>query len=428
MQAATVWPAPHATGPVRARVALPGSKSLTNRALVLAALADGPSRIGSPLRSRDTLLMAAALRALGTTIRDDGPHWHLTPTVAAPGAAVSLDCGNAGTVARFLPAVAALGPAEVRLHGDERMSQRPLAPLLGALRALGAQVDGDAVPFTVRGGGHLRGGAAQLDASSSSQFVSGLLLAAPRFDDGLDLRHVGAPVPSAIQVEMTVRMLAEAGATVRAEPDRWQVAPGRLTGRDWQVEPDLSSASAFLAAGAATGGEVTVADWPAESLQPGRRLPGLLAAMGAVVSHEADGLRVRGPDRLSGIDVDLHDYGEAVPTLTALAVLAHGPSRLRGVGHLRLQETDRLAALSEELGRLGARVEVLPDGLAVHPAPLSAGSGVVLDPRGDHRLAMAYAVVGLAVPGVQVSDIDTTAKTLPGFAGRWAAMLTPTGG
>ena len=425
--AAEVWSAPTAAGPVRGTVAVPGSKSLTARLLVLAALADGPSLLRDPLRSRDTRLMAAALRALGVEITDTGPggrDWSVTP--GALRGPAHLDVGNAGTVARFLPAVAALAAGTSTLDGDPRVRERPLGPLLAALAQLGADLETDpgtgGLPLTVRGGGSLAGGEVTLDASGSSQFVSGLLLAGPRMRAGVTVRHAGPPVPSAPHLEMTTGVLRDFGAVVDdTGPSVWRVEPGPLHGREVVVEPDLSSASAFLAAALATGGEVTLAGWPARTTQPGRLLPGLLEAMGASTALTPAGLVVRGGDRLRGLDADLSSYGEVVPTLTALAVLAEGPSRLRGVAHLRGQETDRLRALAEELGRLGARVTETADGLAIDPAPLTGG--VALDPRADHRLAMAYAVVGLVVPGVRVRDVGTVAKTVPDFVARWTALV-----
>jgi 3-phosphoshikimate 1-carboxyvinyltransferase len=270
-----------------------------------------------------------------------------------------------------------------------------------------------------------------VDASSSSQLVSGLLLAAPRYARGVAVSHVGPPVPSTPHLHMTVDALRRFGAQIQAPgdagnagpggpPDRWQVAPGALTGQDIAVEPDLSTALPFLAAAAVTGGQVTLAGWPAGTTQPGRLLPELFTAFGAVVDVDGDRLSVRG-GRLHGADLDLHAYGEAAPVLTALALFADGPSRLRGIAHLRLQETDRLAALAEEFGRLGARITVLDDGLHIDPSPLHAAT---LDPRADHRLAMAYAVAGLVVPGVRILDVATTGKTIPDFAGRWTALLT----
>ena len=411
---------------------MPGSKSDTNRALLLAALAEGVSRLSEPLASRDTLLMRDALRTLGVSIdTEPGPAGSAgTWVVHGPGpqvdpfAGVQVDCGNAGTVARFLPAVAALADGDVRLVGDARMSERPLAPLLNALRTLGARVTGSAIPCTVHGTGRLAGGAVTVNASSSSQLVSGLLLAAPRYDAGVSVRHAGPPVPSAPHLAMTVDLLRRSGATVTTGLDTWRVEPGPLAALDRAIEPDLSSASAFLAAAAATGGEVCLSNWPEHTHQPGRLLPKLFEALGCSVAVEPRGLVVRGPGRLRGIDVDLHEYGEAAPTFTALAVLADGPSRLRGIAHLRLQETDRLGALASELGRLGARIDVTSDGLAITPAPLH---GDTLDPHDDHRLAMAYAVVGLAVPDVQVLNIDTTAKTVPDFPARWSALLAGAG-
>lgn len=418
---ADAWPAPLAPGPVDAVVGVPGSKSLTARLLVLAALADGPSVLRAPLRARDSELMVAALRAMGTGIDSGGDDWSVQPgPLRGP---VRLDVGNAGTVARFLPAVAALADGTVTLDGDPRVRERPLGPLLVALRELGAELSGvERLPLTVRGAGALRGGTVVLDASSSSQLVSGLLLAGPRMAEGLTVRHAGPPVPSAPHLQMTVAELRACGALVNdSEPDRWRVEPGALRGRDVAVEPDLSSASAFLAAALATGGSVTLRGWPATTTQPGRLMPALLEAMGATTSLSPQGLSVTGGPRLLGLDADLRDHPEAATTLAALAVLAATPSRLRGIAHLRGQETDRLRALVEELGRLGARVRQTEDGLAVEPAPLRGDA--TLDPRADHRLAMAYAVVGLVVPGVRVLDVATVAKTVPDFVQRWSAML-----
>lgn len=413
------WAAPRARGPVRGTVTLPGSKSVTNRALVLAALADGPSRLTAPLRARDTELMAAALRALGAEVDDDGSNWLVRPRPLAR-TPVRIDCGLAGTVARFVPPVATLGDAPVRFDGDPRMYERPLGPLLRALRALGAHADADAIPVTVHG--PIAGGTATVDASTSSQLVSGLLLAGAAMPDGLEVRHVGATVPSAHHLAMTVRMLREHGATVTADAALWRVEPGPIRALDRVVEPDLSSASAFLAAAAATGGAVRIPGWPAHTDQPGAALPELLGRMGCAASVDDGALVLHGPDRLHGLDANLRDVPELALTLTALAVLADTPSTLRGIAHLRLQESDRLAAIAEQLGRVGARIEVNADGLAITPAPLHRCESP-LDPHADHRLAMAYAVVGLAVPGVRVADIATTGKTVPGFAGMWERLV-----
>jgi 3-phosphoshikimate 1-carboxyvinyltransferase len=427
---ADLWAAPAAAGPVVGRVSMPGSKSATNRALILAALSAGTSTLIAPLRARDTLLMAGALRALGAEVEQGDGQWLVTGRPAATEVAgARVECGNAGTVARFVPAAAAvMARGDVTIDGDPRMRERPLGPLLGALRALGAQLPAAAshVPFTMQATGSLRGGTLEVDASSSSQLISGLLLAAPRFDDGLVVSAAGGNVPSAPHLAMTVGMLRQAGAEVDDSAfGRWTVRPGELTATMYVIEPDLSSASAFLAAAAVTGGRVRLAGWPANTSQPGRLLPKLMTAFGCTVSVTSDGeLEVIGPDRLHGVDLDLSEYGEVVPTLTAMALFADSPTRLRGVAHLRGQETDRLLALAEEFGKLGAVITDTADGLAITPAPLHGGA--VLDPRADHRLAMAYAVAGLVVDGVQVSDIATTGKTVPDFPQLWADLLTET--
>ena len=403
---------------------LPGSKSVTNRALVLAALADGRSVVRRPLRSRDTELMAAALHGLGVDVTDTADGDWVVDGVAGPlePRTGAVDVGNAGTVARFLPAVATLGRGAVRFDGDPRVRERPLGPLLAALRTLGADLDGvQGLPVTVRGTGALRGGEVVLDASQSSQFVSGLLLAAPRFEHGVDVRHEGGALPSAPHLAMTVAALRAAGAQVDdAEPGRWRVLPGLLLPGDAVVEPDLSTAAAYLAAPLVAGGSVTVPGWPRGTVQPGAVLPELLKAMGGRVQATDDAVTVTAGDGLHGLEADLRDAPELTLVLTALAALADSPSRLTGVAHVRLQETDRLAALATELNALGGDVRELPDGLEVRPRRLSGGA---MDSYDDHRIAMAWAVLGLGVDGVQVRDVATTRKTVPDFVGSWERML-----
>ncbi|WP_067819467.1 3-phosphoshikimate 1-carboxyvinyltransferase [Actinomadura kijaniata] len=415
------WPAPVASTPVDATVPLPGSKSMTNRALILAALADAPGTVTRPLRSRDSELMAGALRALGVGVGEDAGDWQVLPGELAGPARV--DVGLAGTVMRFLPPVAALASGEVHVDGDPRARERPMGPIIRALRALGVEIDDggrDALPFTVHGAGGVEGGTVTIDASGSSQLVSGLLLAAPRFAKGVEVRHEGPPVPSAPHLVMTVAMLREAGATVETERNVWRVAPGPLRGREWAIEPDLSNAAQFLGAALVTGGRVTVPDWPSSTTQPGDALRDLLAAMGAEVALGPDGLTVRGTGAFSGLDADLHEVGELTPVLAALAALADGPSRLTGIAHLRGHETDRLAALVTEINGLGGDVRELPDGLEIRPRPLRGGVFRTYD---DHRMVMAAALLGLAVPGVEVENVATVGKTLPNFTELWTAML-----
>ncbi len=416
------WPAPRATRPVEATLSLPGSKSQTNRALVLAALADGPAVVHGALRSRDTLLMAAALSRLGSTIDTSGPDWTVDPGRSTADA--TIDCGLAGTVMRFVPPVAALSVGRTGFDGDPHMRSRPVRPVLDGLRALGVEIDDGgrgALPFAVRGTGSVPGGMVVIDASTSSQFVSALLLAGARFTAGVDVRHDGEPVPSQPHIEMTVAMLREHGVVVDdSEANRWAVARGPIAALDRRIEPDLSNAAPFLALAAATGGSVTVRDWPPRTTQAGDVLREILAAMGCTVERVDEGLRVTGSGKLQGVDLDLHDVGELTPVIAALCALAVTPSRLRGVGHIRGHETDRLAALAKELGGLGADVTEHPDGLSLRPAPMTGG---LWHTYADHRMAHAGVVVGAAVDGVLVENVATTGKTFPDFADVWSALL-----
>jgi 3-phosphoshikimate 1-carboxyvinyltransferase len=416
-----VWTTPHRPAPVDAVVSLPGSKSITARALILAALADGPSRLVRPLRARDTDLMAAGLRALGVRLEDDGPDLLVTPLPLRGPA--DIDAGLAGTVLRFLPPVAALADGPVRVDGDARLRDRPNAGLLTALRNLGVEIDDGGrgrAPFTVHGTGRVRGGVVEVDASESSQIVSGLLLAAARFDEGIDLRLTGG-VPSMPHVEMTVTTLREHGVDVVPTARGWRVSPGPIAGLDRVVEPDLSNAAPFLAAALVAGGRVTVRDWPTVTTQPGAHLDRLLSAMGADVVRTAEGLQVTGSGRIAPLVADLGEVGELTPVLAALCALAEGTSRLTGIAHLRGHETDRLQALDEVLSAVGARVEQLPDGLVIEPGPRRAAR---VDSYADHRMVMAAAVLGLAVDGVAVADPGAVAKTLPDFVERWAGLLS----
>ncbi|MCS7481661.1 3-phosphoshikimate 1-carboxyvinyltransferase [Umezawaea endophytica] len=414
------WSAPTATGPVRATVPVPGSKSITNRLLLLAALADGPSVLHAPLRSRDSTLMVEALKALGVAVAD-GPDgsWHVTPgDLRGP---ADVDCGLAGTVMRFLPPAAAIATGEIRFDGDPHARLRPMGTVLSALRALGADITGDGLPFTLNGTGGLRGGDVTIDASGSSQFVSGLLLSGARYERGVRVLHDGKPVPSLPHIAMTVEVLRAAGVEVDdREPNTWTVAPGPVRGHEWHVEPDLSNATVFLAAAAVTGGEVTVPGWPTKTTQAGDAVGDILRRMGCEVVLDERGLTVRGPERLTGLDIDLHDESELTPTVAALAALADGPTRIRGVAHIRGHETDRLAALVAEINGVGGAATETEDGLVIDPKPLRGGPWRAY---ADHRMATAGAIIGLVVPGVEVDDVGSTSKTIPDFPGMWATML-----
>ncbi|MFZ0140425.1 MAG: 3-phosphoshikimate 1-carboxyvinyltransferase [Aeromicrobium sp.] len=413
------WTAPRRETPLDAQVLVPGSKSLTNRLLVLAALGDGPSVLTRPLASRDTNLMADALATLGAHVERDGPTWTITPAAASVKGDVAVDCGLAGTVMRFVPPVAALTDASVTFDGDERARLRPMSPMITALRGLGVEIDDggrSALPFTLHGTGHVDGGTLEIDASASSQFVSALLLAAPRFEHGLDLWNTGATLPSLPHVEMTVAELRRRGVRVDDGTDRWVVAAGPIAALDADVEPDLSNAGPFVAAALVTGGSMRVLGWPESTTQAGDAWRAIAEAFGGQVQRDGDDMIFSADGALHGVELDLHDVGELTPVVAAVAALAEGESRLTGVAHLRGHETDRLAALAAEINRLGGDVEELADGLLIRPRPLNGGAFTTYD---DHRMAQAAVVLGLRVPGLDVENVGTTAKTYPDFATVW---------
>jgi 3-phosphoshikimate 1-carboxyvinyltransferase len=417
-----LWPAPTPTGAVAARVVLPASKSLTNRLLVLAALADSPSVLRKPLVARDTALMADALEALGAHIVRADDEWIVTPGSTATGD-ITIDCGLAGTVMRFVPPLAGLSHAAVTFDGDPRARERPMATTLASLRGLGIEIDGDStLPFTVHGHGLVKACELSIDASASSQFVSALLLAAPHFEHGLTLHHVGGSLPSQPHIDMTIDELRKRGVTVDdSVAGTWRVEPGPIAGRNVTVEPDLSNAGAFIAGALVTAGTVNVADWPETTTQAGAAWERIARAFGAAASVDGNDMTFEGPDRgsLQGVDLDLGDVGELAPVVAAVAALATEPSRLRGIAHLRGHETDRLAALATELSVLGGDVEETDDGLIIRPRPLHGGTFATYD---DHRMAHAAAVIGLVVPDVLVENVTTTAKTYPEFVTDWEAF------
>ena len=425
----TAWSAPVAEGPVQATVTVPGSKSLTNRELVLAALADAPSRLIAPLHSDDSNRMIEALSALGVGIDpvegngEFGPDLHVTPASRLSGD-TTVDCGQAGTVMRFVTPLTGLVSGEVVLTADANALHRPMGTMIKALRQVGVDIDDGgrwALPFTVRGHGHIRGGEVAIDASASSQFVSGLLLAAPRFDVGLHLIHTGDRLPSVPHIDMTVAALAHRGVHVEhPNPREWLVPAGTLRGKDTAIEPDLSNAAPFLAAALITGGTVSVPGWPAHSTQPGALLSDMLAILGARVSRRGGVLTATGSGGIAGVDLDLTAASELTPTLFALAAFADSPTVLHGIGHIRGHETDRIAALVGNLRALGGEAHELADGIRIVPRPLTGG---LWPAHHDHRIATAGAIIGLRVPGVYVDDIGTTAKTMPEFPDLWELML-----
>lgn len=434
----TPWQAPEAPHGVEATVTIPGSKSLTNRELILAALATGPGTLRAPLHSRDAQLMIDGLRALGTSIvevpgahREFGADLHITPAAELTGS-TTIACGLAGTVMRFLPSVAALALGPTAFDGDPYARKRPMRPVLEALRALGADIADEgrgALPFTVHGSGSLRGGRVELDASLSSQFVSGLLLSAPRFDEGVHVVHTGERLPSVPHIEMTLATLRARGVQADSPAvGEWRVTPGPIAARDLTIEPDLSNAAPFLAAALAARGSITVPNWPSHTTQVGDRLRELLPEFGATAQLTGTDLTVTGGGQLRGVRMHIPEAGELAPTLVGLAALAaHGSgagdgvgSEITGIGHIRQHETDRIAALVAEITRLGGDAVELPDGIAIRPATLHGGLWQAYD---DHRMATTGALIGLRIAGVEVDNIGTTAKTLPQFAQMWARML-----
>jgi len=426
------WPALfRGAQPVEAFVVIPGSKSVTNRALILAAQAYSPSILRRPLVSRDSELMVAGLRALGVGIEEKNVttngveelQWIITPAPLRGG--VKIDVGNAGTVMRFLPPLAALATGDVAFDGDPRSYERPLGPVIKALEELGISIEHDgrySLPLKLHGTGKIPGGALTIDASASSQFLSALLLVAPSFGNGIVATHKGGQLPSMPHIEMTVDMLRSFGAQVEVDNavQSWSVKSGKLHGQELVIEPDLSNAAPFLSLAMVCGGSVTIADWPKTTTQPGDQLRSIFTQMGAKVSMDERGLTLSGTGVIHGIDIDLHDVGELTPSIAAVAALADSPSHLRGIAHLRLHETDRLAALTREINSLGGDVVEEESALHITPAPLHGG---VFHTYDDHRLATAGAVLGLVVPGIEVENIATTRKTLPDFPGLWSSLL-----
>lgn len=393
----------------------------------MAALSEGECRINHPLQARDTLLMAQALSALGSSVEIQDEAFVVTPgRTSEP---VQVDCGLAGTVMRFVPPVAALSSSNIRFDGDPHARIRPMKQIISALGDLDVDVDDDGrgtLPFTVAGKGFVPGGTVTIDASASSQFVSALLLAGCRYDAGVTVIHSGAALPSMPHIDMSVEVLRELGIQVDVDVKNstnasWQVHPGIPRSFNVTVEPDLSNAAPFLAVALVCGGSVTIPDWPTQTTQAGNALINLLPQLGAVVLRDGNDLVVTGGSEISGIDVDLHEVGELTPVIAALCALATGESTLRGIAHLRGHETDRLVALVTEINKLGGNASETADGIHIKPAQLHGGQFATYS---DHRMAMAGAVLGLAVSDLVIEDIATTSKTLPNFADMWQEMIS----
>jgi len=428
----TNWSAPFRSGitsasqPLKAKISIPGSKSATNRALILAAISKTPSRLRKPLSSRDADLMVKGLRSLGCKINEikttEGFDYEITPQkLSGP---CQIDVGNAGTVMRFLPPIASLATGLVHFDGDARSHERPLEPVIKALEQLGISIEHGSkyrLPLTINGSGQINGGEIQIDASASSQFISALLLLGPATKNGLTVKHTGKSLPSMPHIEMTIQMLRKFGAIVEVDQNSWTIRSGELHGQDLTIEPDLSNAAPFMAAAMVCGGSVEILDWPKSTSQPGDQLRDIFAKMGARIEQNGEGLKIFGSGEINGIDIDLHDVGELTPTIAAVAALASSPSTLRGIGHLRLHETDRLAALANEINNLGGDVTEGPGELLIKPTNLVASQ--IFKSYEDHRMATAGAIIGLAVKDLIVENIETTKKTLPNFPGMWQEML-----
>ena len=428
----TNWNAPYRGGltsigePINSKITIPGSKSATNRALILAAIAKTPSRLRKPLSSRDADLMVKGLQSLGCNIEElkteQGFDYQITPQkLSGP---TQIDVGNAGTVMRFLPPIASLATGLVHFDGDARSHERPLGPVIKALEQLGASIEHGnkfRLPLTINGSGEIKGGEVEVDASASSQFISALMLLGPATKNGLIIKNIGETLPSMPHIKMTIQMLRQFGATVEIGENSWTVASGDLLGQDLTIEPDLSNAAPFMAAAMICGGSVQILDWPKLTSQPGDQLRDIFKKMGATIEQSDEGLRISGSGNINGIDIDLHDVGELTPSIAAVAALASSPSTLRGIAHLRLHETDRLAALANEINNLGGDVTEGPGELLIKPAKLVVSQ--IFKSYEDHRMATAGAIIGLAVKDLVVENIETTKKTLPDFPGMWQEML-----
>ncbi len=410
-------------------VRVPGSKSITQRALIAAALADGESTLRGPLASEDTHYTATALRAMGVEVTEEADCWRVGGhggRIEAPAGEIFL--GNNGTATRFLTSVAALGRGEFRITGEKRMEERPIAPLMRALSGWGASIESikgtGCPPLAIHANG-IRGGRTLLPEGKSSQYLSSLLLVAP-YGASAAVLDVAGEVLSKPYVTMTLAVMDAFGVKVAAAPalNHFEIPCGGYTARDYAIEGDASSASYFFAAAAVTGGRVTVANVPRPSLQGDAVFADLLGRMGCTVASSGEGITVTGPAELRGIEVDMGDCPDVVPTLAVVASRARGRTVINNIAHLRIKECDRLAVMVRELGKLGARVEERPDAMIIEGLGPDAPPmhGAAIETYNDHRIAMCFAVAGLVVPGVKVLGEECVAKSFPDFWERFALL------
>jgi 3-phosphoshikimate 1-carboxyvinyltransferase len=413
--------APRAKATISGNIDIPGSKSLTNREILLSSIADGKSVLKKPLVSRDSRLMLNAVKALGSEVIELDDTIEISPATL-DGEAV-IDCGLAGTVMRFVPLLATLNQGDVTFEADKEANSRPLDGVFEALDQLGVHFRKGTknFPFTVHGTGGTESVEVKLDASKSSQFVSALMLVAARFEKGLIITHQGDALPSIPHIEMTMKCLADRGVEIHQRSESsWQVSPGVIQAAKMVIEPDLSNAGAFLAAVMVAGGELTINDWPESTTQVGKQYIDLLSQMGASFELTSGGLKISSDGIIHGITADLSEAGELTPTIAALATLADSPSVLSGISHLRGHETDRLKALSTEINRIGGDCKETEDGLIITPRELTGGEWFTYH---DHRMATTAAIIGLKTD-IRIENIETTAKTMPDFKTMWVGLVS----
>jgi 3-phosphoshikimate 1-carboxyvinyltransferase len=417
------WHAPTINGAINSTLEIPGSKSATNRAFVLAALGDKNSIITNPLFARDTNLMLEALEKLGCNVVKKSNSVEISPMKKVH-SEISIDVGLAGTVMRFVPPLAALSSGTSHFDGDERARNRPMKTLIESLKKLNVKVIDNhqgKLPFSIISDGQITGGEIEIDASESSQFISALMLVGAKFNNGLTIKHVGQNLPSLPHIEMTIEMLKEVGVkTNQINATTWRIDNQTINSKNWVVEPDLSNAGPFLAAAMVTKGEIKINDWPLQTTQAGNSWIEILSLMGANIQLNSKQLILKNDSEIKGINYNLNDVGELTPVLVAISLFANSKSEFTGISHLRGHETDRLAALVENITAIGGDAKETEDGLIINPKQLHGGVWKAFD---DHRMATAGAVIGLKVKDIYVDDIATTSKTLPNFEEMWNKMV-----